>query len=108
MFKKMSRMAEQAATGLSRRDFLGRVGLGAMTLAAALGGLLALPAASRGEKPVPGLCNEDSDPGCVHVNEGSSCGTKKVCKGDPQDKSDNPVCHCVNGPATAARRGPRR
>ena len=43
MFEKIGRIAELAATGASRREFLGRAARGAMTLAAAVGGLLAFP-----------------------------------------------------------------
>ena len=46
MFEKVSQMAEQVATTVSRRQFLGRSGRAAMVLAAALGGLLALPSAA--------------------------------------------------------------
>ena len=40
MFEKVSRIAERAATGASRRQFLGRIGTGAMAAAAAFAGLL--------------------------------------------------------------------
>ena len=40
MLKKVSEVAQRAATGLSRRKLLGRIGRGAMVLAAAAGGLL--------------------------------------------------------------------
>jgi hypothetical protein len=43
MFEKVSQIAEQAATNVSRRQFLGRFGKGALMLAAALGATLALP-----------------------------------------------------------------
>lgn len=43
MFEKVSQVAEQVATSVSRRGFLGKFGRGAMTLAASVGGLLALP-----------------------------------------------------------------
>ena len=53
MFEKVSRIAERAATSASRRQFLGRIGTGAMATAAACAGLLvhAAPAwAGRGCK----------------------------------------------------------
>ena len=43
MFDKLSQAAEQLATNVSRRQFLGRFGGGALALATAVGGLLALP-----------------------------------------------------------------
>ncbi len=47
MFEKVSQAAERVATGLSRRGFLGRLGRGALGVAAALGGVLALPGQAR-------------------------------------------------------------
>ena len=41
MFEKISRAAEEAATGVSRRAFLGQLGKGALALAGVLGGVLA-------------------------------------------------------------------
>ncbi len=41
MFEKVSQIAEQAATNVSRRRFFGRFGRGAMAVAAGVAGLLA-------------------------------------------------------------------
>lgn len=46
MLEKFNEIAQQAATNASRREFLGRLGRGAMAVAAAVGGLLALPDAA--------------------------------------------------------------
>jgi hypothetical protein len=43
MLEKVSQMAEQVAMKASRREFLGRIGNAAMAVAAAAGGLLAVP-----------------------------------------------------------------
>jgi hypothetical protein len=43
MFEKISQIAELAATGVSRREFLGRLGRGAAAAAAATAGILAHP-----------------------------------------------------------------
>jgi hypothetical protein len=43
MLEKIIQRAEQAATGASRRQFLGRFGRSALALAAAVAGTLALP-----------------------------------------------------------------
>jgi hypothetical protein len=43
MFEKISRAAEKAADGVSRRYFFGRLGKAALATAAVLGGVLALP-----------------------------------------------------------------
>jgi hypothetical protein len=40
MFDKIGRAAERAAEGVSRRNFLGRLGRGAAVLATGLGGIL--------------------------------------------------------------------
>jgi hypothetical protein len=52
MFEKIGRLAETAATkvSLSRRGFLGRLGRGALTAAAGLGGLLVLSNKARAGK----------------------------------------------------------
>ena len=42
MFDKVSQAAEKLATHVSRRDFLGRLGKGALVVAGVLGGMLAI------------------------------------------------------------------
>jgi hypothetical protein len=44
MFDKLGQAAEKLATHVSRRAFLGRLGQGALGLAATVGGMLAFPA----------------------------------------------------------------
>jgi hypothetical protein len=46
MLEKVSQLAECAATNVSRRQFLGRFGHGAMVVAAAAGGMLTCPSAA--------------------------------------------------------------
>jgi hypothetical protein len=65
MFEKTSRLAEKLATHVSRRDFLGRLGQGA--LAAVVGGVLALPGQAQA-----------SDQCCVHINVLGGCVFYKV------------------------------
>jgi hypothetical protein len=68
MIEKLSQLAEQAATNVSRRQFLGRVGRGAMIAAAAAGGLLAFPAAATAGRRCPGgyyVCGYDRRDGDV-------------------------------------------
>ena len=99
MFDKVSQMAEQAATGISRREFLGKLGRGAMVAAATVGGILALPAVSHaGHKPR--LCGAGSVSGCVGQYEGYPCSEERasgVCQGaKPRgDKSTVTVCGCT-------------
>ena len=47
MLEKVSQLAEQAATTVSRRQFLGRFGTGALAAAAVLGGVLGSPTNSQ-------------------------------------------------------------
>jgi len=47
MFARFNKMAEQAATNVSRRQFLGRLGRAALGAATVAGGLLALPTVAR-------------------------------------------------------------
>jgi hypothetical protein len=78
MFEKISQLAEQAATSASRREFLGRFGRGAMVMAAAMGGLLAMPAVSHAGKPVCSVTH--SCFACAGKPVGSPCGVKGSCK----------------------------
>ena len=74
MFEKVGQVAEQVATSVSRRQFLGRFGQGALAVAAAVGGLLALPAdAQAGDR----FCNALSDHGCQGQKVGSHCITNQ-------------------------------
>lgn len=94
MFKKVSELAEKTATNVSRRQFLGRVGRGAAATAAALGGLLALPAVVQAGKRVR-TCSENSDFSCFLFPVGSKCGRKGTCRPvDPSDKSPVVDCTC--------------
>ncbi len=43
MFDRVGNLAERVATNVSRRAFLGRLGQGALGLAAAIGGIFAFP-----------------------------------------------------------------
>jgi hypothetical protein len=70
MFEKISRVAEQAATNASRRQFLGRFGRAALGAAAAVGGILAIPDVAQAAK---GVCNQLSDRGCRGRTFGSIC-----------------------------------
>jgi hypothetical protein len=75
MLEKFNHLAEQAATNVSRRQFLGRFGRGALTVAAAAGGLLAFPghaSAGRGRCP-PGyyVCGRDRDRDVICCPRGS-------------------------------------
>jgi hypothetical protein len=61
MFDKIGDAAEKLATNVSRRAFLGRLGQGALGLAAVIGGVLAVP----GEAHAAGQwCEFDTYNGC--------------------------------------------
>ena len=73
MFDKFNRLAEAAATNVSRRRFLGRLGRGAMALAASLGGLLAMSPDAMAAR-APRMCETDfSFPDCQGMPVGSPC-----------------------------------
>ena len=59
MFEKLSQAAERAATGVSRRQFLRRLGQGSLIAAAGLGTLLASP----GDVLGPGSLRQGSPQG---------------------------------------------
>jgi hypothetical protein len=80
MLDKVTHIAEQAATSVSRRQFLGRFGKGAMILATTAGAVLAFPAdAAAGRK-----CSVDADCPQNHVCcrgvrcRNTSCGGGRV------------------------------
>jgi hypothetical protein len=69
MLERVSQLAEHAATSVSRREFLGRVGRSAIVLAAAAGGLLAAPLAVHGARPIQV---------CGFLNSGIECRGRPV------------------------------
>ena len=94
MLKKISEIAEQAATSASRRQFLGRLGRGAMAAAAALAGLLAASSDAQAARG-PQLCGASSTAPCLGKKQNARCsyvdrdGERYVgkCKGAP-------LCYC--------------
>lgn len=92
MFEKVSQMAEQMATCMSRRQFLGSLGSGAMTAAAALGGIL-MPShhARAGNGQHDEWCSANSSSLCSNSRIGDPCGQHGHCtvvKGTLND------CYC--------------
>jgi hypothetical protein len=79
-----------------------------MTAAAALGGVLALPAISSAARKPAGPCGDHSWIGCMARNTGDHCitaeGRSGVCRYDKIDFTPPDACECyVKGP-----RNPRR
>jgi len=99
MLEKLSQMAESMATGVSRRQFLGRLGRAALTVAAATGGLLALAAIAQAGRQ-PRLCVGGS-PGCVGVLEGYPCSADDAfgkCAGAKGGRwTPTTICGCDTG-----------
>jgi hypothetical protein len=52
MFERVGNLAERVATNVSRRAFLGRLGQGAMGVAAAIGGILMIAGTARADSGV--------------------------------------------------------
>jgi hypothetical protein len=131
MFEKARQIAQQAATNASRREFLGRLGHGALTAAAAAASYLAFGSEAqagrcrcrtdgqcprghicdagrcvRGVRP-PQACGTGSDNYCLGSVEGAYCQigtTAGICVGAP-------ACYCrpSSGPrGPVGPRGPRR
>ena len=84
MLEKVSQLAEHVATSVSRRDFLGRFGKGALAVAATVGGLLALPHIAQAG-PRGALCGGGSHHSCWGKKVGDPCdgrvdGAPGVCR----------------------------
>ena len=99
MFEKVGQIAEQAATNVSRREFLGRFGRGALAVAAAAGGILAFPAVGHAGRRTQRMCSADSFGGCQSQVEGAICIADDAfghCVGPKPrgDKSTVTVCRC--------------
>jgi len=97
MFEKISQAAEQVATRASRREFFGQLGRGAMAAAAAVAGVVALPAIGEAGRKPPVICT-GGDPGCIGRPVGSSCGGGRdggtgTCQ-PPKHGRDSTSCDC--------------
>lgn len=70
MLEELTHAAEQAATNVSRRHFLGRLARGAATTGAALGGLLALLSEAEAGRAGTRRCNRCRAKGldCIFVD----------------------------------------
>jgi len=83
MFEKFKQMAEQTATNVSRRQFLGRVGRSALIAAGAVAGFLAFGSEAEAGRRV---CGPDSVWNCAGRPVGAPCGTPsrpRRCVGSP-------------------------
>src|SRR3989304_1071710 len=92
MFEKVGQIAEQGATSVSRRQFLGRFGGGALALATAVGGFLALPAVAhaRGRACSGPLTSAV----CVGKNGGDLC-SAGFLSGKCRNNGNSFDCYCA-------------
>ena len=93
MFETIHHAAEQIAISASRRQFLGQLGRGAMTAAAALAGIVAIPAIADAARKPPAGCPAGSTASCSGLNVGDSCFEEYtgVCKAS---RKDGGTCYC--------------
>jgi hypothetical protein len=95
MFEQFSQLAEQTATRAARRQFLGRVGRGAMAAAMAMGGLLAGGADANAASVR--MCEAGSDLVCKGRAPGSACRRGRragICVPVAQGQNGAPSCNC--------------
>lgn len=99
MLGRVSHIAEQAATNVSRRQFLGQFGRSAAATAAAIAVLLALPAVADAGKRIQ-VCSELSG-SCSGRSVGSACGQSGTCRpvksANQGPKSPIVDCYCRRG-----------
>ena len=81
MFEKVSRIAQRAATSASRRQFLARIGTGAMATAAACAGLLIHASPARAGKGGKGLICCHYIGGLRECKNGGKCQKRLRVKG---------------------------
>jgi hypothetical protein len=94
MFENFNQLAEAAASGVSRRQFLGRLGRGAMLAASAAAGLLAFCSDAETARQ-PRVCGAGSSASCLGANVGDTCyeegaGTCQTATG----KATDTACYC--------------
>ena len=83
MLEKFGRAAEQVATGLSRRQFLGRLGQAAIGVAGVLAASSLFGAHAHGG--AGNLCGPSSPNGCANRPVGSPCvGSPGKCWSNPK------------------------
>jgi hypothetical protein len=72
MFEKLVEVAERSATRASRRQFLGRIGRGALAAAGVVGGFLAFGLEAQAGRRKPG-CTSDANCPRGHICVGGRC-----------------------------------
>ena len=95
MIENISRLAERVATSVSRRGFLSQLGRSGMYLAAAVGGLLALPAVAQAAViPCCGGAGRCAPPGrgCSLVSDCVVCNNFACCAWNCNGRIINSKC----------------
>ena len=103
MFKKVNQLAEQAATNISRRHFLGRFGRAATTAAAAVGAIAAFPGLAFGGRKPEVFCGPSSQQACLGKSVGDRCGSRGKCA--QYKGSENCYCSKEGGGGGGGRGG---
>jgi hypothetical protein len=81
MFERVGNLAERVATNVSRRAFLGRLGRGALGLAAVIGGVLAFPGQAHSGGNTEWCCIKPAFPCTYYMainNKTCPCGGDRV------------------------------
>ena len=94
MFEKVSQLAEEAATKVSRREFLSRLGGAALSTAGAVAGILALPAIGEAGRKRPAMCGQISDSQCVNQPVGTTCQGTLSFVGQCKQIHKSTSCYC--------------
>ncbi len=128
MFKRVNQLAEQVVTTASRREFLGRVGRGALVTAGVIGGFLAFGSEAQAGRRRRKCCTTDANCPRGHICVGGRCikgvrgqacgvGSDNYCAGLVEGAYcqigtmggicvGSPACTCV--PSGGGRGGGRR
>ena len=96
MFEKVCQIAEQAATNVSRRGFLGRFGKGALMAAGALGAILASPGDASAGRRIK-ACGPNTTGSCIGKNDGDPCECRLRVLGKCKRRGKEGNCVC-DGP----------
>ncbi len=100
MFEKVSQMAEQMATRVSRRQFLGRFGGAALVAATTVGGLVALPGIGMADRKKGLPCGTGGMIDCTYRLTGDTCYTDHVagyCRYSNSPLTPPTACDCYTG-----------
>lgn len=107
MLERINQIAEQAATNVSRRQFLGGFGRTAAGAAAALGGLLVFSDFAKGGRKPRIPCASASSSACINHYVGDQCASSKSSKCKVWEGTEN-SCYCFHSRTGGGGGGGRR